>query len=566
VAVRPLSATLRPRASWLPIAWALTCVTVLGVVFFSISWPYVDMYTNLREAATLSWPRYIANAFGRDVEYRPLAMMAIKLSYQAIGLRLWLYQILVLIQFAAVLFLLLSLFQPVGWRRGVAAVVALSCVIGLHTTRVLFGFWPLNHHSAGLVFLLLAAALALDPRSRDRDWLFFPLTLVALLVLESGVLLAPLLVILWWVKARGIGVRGVMAMAIGFAGYVAIRVVFGTMGAPPSVYTGSGLAFSMRSPEELRNIFEHAPWLFWLYNVLGTLLTVVASEPRAGVYRFIESLLRGQTALWQWLHVGSSLLTTVLIGGALVIYRPSSERDRQLIVVGLVLVVFGSALGALYTRDRIALSAGVGYGLLLYVALAAMLERLPASGWRQGVVACSIAVIGVAWVVRTSETYAYLRDIAWDFHLEWTDRFADLAGTTQPQSELLTAMRASALQSTPEDPRMDPEWTYAWFERRFSRGDAVAAGAPDAAADNAVQALSPPFDVRWKAEVDDETRLRLESELGFADPQQVSRDPRGLTWTYRLRRPTRDRVRAIVITPAIDDTARIDATRFEILD
>ena len=73
--------------------------------------------------------------------------------------------------------------------------------MGLHSTRILFGFWPLNHHSGGLVLLLLATALALDPRTRPRDWVYFPLTLAALLLLESGLIIAPLLAILWWVDA-----------------------------------------------------------------------------------------------------------------------------------------------------------------------------------------------------------------------------------------------------------------------------------------------------------------------------------------------------------------------------
>ena len=76
------------------------------------------------------------------------------------GLRLWMYQALVLLQFAAVLALLIWLFRPVGVRRAMAACVALSCVRRACTaSRILFGFWPLNHHSGGLVLLLVATRL-----------------------------------------------------------------------------------------------------------------------------------------------------------------------------------------------------------------------------------------------------------------------------------------------------------------------------------------------------------------------------------------------------------------------
>ena len=65
--------------------------------------------------------------------------------------------------------------------------------------------------------------------------------------------------------------------------------------------------------------------------------------------------------------------------------------------------------------------------------------------------------------------------------------------------------------------------------------------------------------------MDDTTRRQLEAELGLTEAQRVERDPRGRTWEYRLRMPTRDRVRAIVLHPSVEDTARIDAERFEIV-
>jgi hypothetical protein len=552
------------RAIWLPVAWALACVAAFGLAFSAVSWPYVDVFSAIREASTWTWPQYVRYAFTRDVEYRPLWHLCIKLVYELVGLRPWVYQILVVAQFGAVLGLLIWLFKPAGLRRAVAACIALSCIVGLHSSHILFAYWPSNIHSPGLILLLVSLALAFDGRTRPVDWLFFPVTLAALLVLESGVLLAPLLVALWWAGAPGVGRRGVGAMVAAVVCYVAIRFTFGS-GAPPSVYTGSGLGFAAQTPEDLRNIFEHAPWLFWIYNVTATFLTVVVSEPRAGVYSFVASLLNGNTQTWQWLHVASSLLTTLIIAAVLIVWRPSSARDRQLLVAGAVLVVCGSGLGILYTRDRIALSAGVGYGLLLYVALSALLERLPSLGRRQPLAMCAVAAVAAFWVVRTAETYVFLRDTAWDYHQDWTERFDDLGGSAQPQTAVLTTMRSVAMRYTPDDPRLDPRWTYSLFERRFPPSGGLQQSA-DGAADNAVRPLSAPFDIRWKPDINDETRMQLETELGLAEAQRLDRDPSGRTWTYRLRRPTRDRVRSIIMSSAVEDTARIDAGRLEILE
>jgi hypothetical protein len=117
----------------------------------------------------------------------------------------------------------------------------------------------------------------------------------------------------------------------------------------------------------------------------------------------------------------------------------------------------------------------------------------------------------------------------------------------------------------PGDPRRDPAWTFVLFERRFSRENGAARAPADAAADSAVATVSTPFDIRWREDVDDSARRQLETELGLTDAQRVERDPRGRTWEYRLRMPTRDRVRAIVLHPSVEDTARIDAERFEIV-
>ena len=119
---------------------------MFGVAFFSISWPYVDAYNILNEAARWTWSQYVPYAFGGGTEYRPLLRLGVKLTYELAGLRLWWYQALVLMQFAAVLALLVWLFRPIGARRGVAACCALACIVGLHASqqRTRFEYWHLR--------------------------------------------------------------------------------------------------------------------------------------------------------------------------------------------------------------------------------------------------------------------------------------------------------------------------------------------------------------------------------------------------------------------------------------
>ena len=466
---------VRPALARAPFAWALGYVALFGVPFSTIAWSLGDTYSHLARPALASWPRAIADAFTSGREYRPLFDLAIKASYEAAGTWLPFYQTSVLLLFAALLILVVWLCHPVGTPRAIAACVAVSCVSALHTSRILFGFWPLNHYAVAMVCVLLAIALALHSATRRCDWLFGPLALVAMLSLELGALIAPLTLVLWWFGAPGIGRRGVLSVLAGTAIYVTVRLMLAEYSGE-SLYADTGFGFQTVDAASLRGRFGESPWLLWIYNVASTFLTIVASEPREGVFSFVESLLAHDMESWRWFHVGLSSLTTAVIAGGLVRGWRWQDRDRLLVVAGCALLVFGSALGFLYTRDRIGLAGGIGYALLLYVAVASWLERT-AVRWQRTVVTGVIAALAAAWLIRSAEMYFQLRDLAWDYRTEWTERFEEL-GARQEQTALLNQLRTAALAKMPADPRRDPAWTYVLFERRFRRVQTSLPGTP----------------------------------------------------------------------------------------
>jgi hypothetical protein len=291
---------------------------------------------------------------------------------------------------------------------------------------------------------------------------------VALLLLESGVLIVAVTLVLWRMKAPGASGRAVIGTVVASLVYLAVRFGVGAQQAL-SIYTETGLGFDDASAAYLNATFAHAPWILWIYNVVASLLTVAASEPRAGKYLFVEALLHGHVPYWMYVHVLSSVLTTALIGYAWVTGRVPEPRDRHIAAAGLTLVLGGSALGFLYTRDRIGLFAGVGYAMLVYVAVAAVLERLPARGWGRSLATALVAVLAAGWLLRTGETYLQLRDAGWENYQEWTTRYEELGGPARPQTDILTTLRQEVLERAPDDPRDDPAWTYAVFERKFER-------------------------------------------------------------------------------------------------
>ena len=455
-----------PGASRIPLIWALTYVVLFALVFFKISWSLGDTYSHLAGPAMSSWRDAFVDAFtAQGREYRPFFTLAIKTAYAAVGTWLPFYQSLVILSFAALLACVVWLCRPVGKSRVVAACVGISCVCGLHTSRILFGFWPLNHYAAVMAAILVAIVMTLTPRTKHYDWIFGVLMLVATLGLEFGVLVIPVLITLWWFGAPGISWRGVAATLAAAAVYLAIRFTFGDHSGELTLWADSGVGFQSLDANTLRARFGDTPWLLWSYNVAATVLTVLFSEPRDGVYSFVESLLAHDMETWQWFQVGSSALTTLVIAVGLVRGWPWKTRDRLLVVAGCSLLVFGSALSFVYTRDRLGLAGGFGYALLLYVALASWLETAGA-GAGSRIASSVVTVVAALWIVRSAETWFQLRDTAWDHHVEWTDRFVELGGA-QNSTDLMKSLRATALEHSPADVRLDPAWTYFLFERRF---------------------------------------------------------------------------------------------------
>lgn len=453
----------------LPLVSALLYVVAFGVVLFTISWSFGDTVPLMQRAARLGWREAFVDAFSRGIEYRPFFMLSIKAFYEAFGAPVWLYQALVLLQFGVVLAAIVWLCRPLGPHRAFAACMAVSVFCALPGTRILFGFWPLNQHSGALVVLLLTVALAFREQTRSFDWALGFLALAAMFGLELGLLLVPVIGSLWLARAPGLSWRGAASVLVAAGLYVTIRLTLGSESGLPASHNENGFGFSMLTPEQVHTRFGNPPLLLWIYNAVSTLFTVLFSEPRDGVYSFVESLLARDMESWRWFHVGLSALTSAAIVFGLIVRSPRSSRDRLLVVLGLTLLLFGSGLGFLYTRDRIALSAGVGYALLSYVAATSVLDWRPAQGWARTAARAMLVVLAAGWVVRSGETLFQLRDTAWDHHLEWTVRFNEKGGASEERTGLFQSLQDEALRRTPANPRADPAWTYALFERRFKR-------------------------------------------------------------------------------------------------
>ncbi len=193
---------------------------LLGSAFRQVRWSFVDTAANISAAAdSRSWHEVVSDSLTKSVEYRPLLDFATRFAYQIIGLNLGTYQALVGLEFALILACLVLVFRPIGWQQGLAAALALSVAVGLHTSRILFLFVPLNAYAASMLLVLAVVLFALTPRFRAFEWVLLPLTIVAILWLELSALIVPLVFVAWLMKAPGTTWRSVAASLAGFAIY-----------------------------------------------------------------------------------------------------------------------------------------------------------------------------------------------------------------------------------------------------------------------------------------------------------------------------------------------------------
>ena len=123
---------------------------------------------------------------------------------------------------------------------------------------------------------------------------------------------------------RGISRRGIVLVSLLLCGYAYLRMFAFSTGLPALDERSSGFLLRMLEPDELLERFGQNPLPFYAYNVFASVLTVLFSEPRAGVMVAANGYLRGEVVPWVLVAIVSSSITTILILVAAV----SSWRDR----------------------------------------------------------------------------------------------------------------------------------------------------------------------------------------------------------------------------------------------
>lgn len=439
----------------------------------------VQVYDSLSEILDAQRSPSIAASFRGSLEgagyLRPARIAQIKAIYDFSGTHLRLgyrgFHVALLLGFFWLFTRALRVESP---GDASAAVLALTVVTGLHTfPSFVREAFPINHFLEIAVLGLVALNLA---QSRGGWWVDAAAAVtfaLAALTLESGLLIWVVVAAAWASGLGGISRRGVMFVTVLLAGYAVLRLGMLTEAVPSLTERSSGFIFDRLEPDELQRRFGQAPLVFYAYNVGASLLGVLLSEPRDGVFAALRSWLEGDVLPRTWVALTASLLTGALMAWAF--WRrlrqggPLDAADR-LAIVAAAIIPANALLAFAYTKDEIMAFAGVFYALAAYAAARLAIARAGTLRHRGAAWAASLVLVTMAscWAIRSVSVHYVMTRQAFRVRNDWVQAPQFLRSerrwpSTPEGVALVESLRQQAFDAPVRNPNVVPEWNNRWF-------------------------------------------------------------------------------------------------------
>ena len=464
------------RWTWLSYAYA--ALVVLGVGYFLVDLPVqvTDSYGNIVKALHGTLGSLVYGEFHQVAYLRPLGWAQLRVVLDVSNghyfewFRGW-----HVAQIALLAVLFLRLVRPTTLAGAAASALGLAALIGMHTfAGSIREAFPLNMFLTVLICAFAALDLALGPPRWWRDVAAALLLVFASLSVESGLLVAVVIVTAFLAGARGVSRVGVVLQVLLIAGYFVLRFAILDIGSPGLEERRSGYGFSALDPEELVEKFGGNPLPFYAYNITSSVLSVLFAEPRAGTWGVTRDLLQGE----RWpvagvINVISSALGTVLIG--LYAWRRRREwwawrfdRSDHLVIAFAGMLAANCVLTYAYTKDVILGTAGAFYALALTVAARHFIERMRGATARAtAAAALLLVVLSSGWAFRAVNAHLGLRHAAATMRAEWAyiDMWLEDEGQvlTDPIAiDVKRHLQADAVIKHPLRPTLTGDWLE-WF-------------------------------------------------------------------------------------------------------
>jgi hypothetical protein len=350
--------------------------------------------------------------------------------------------------------------MPVRSRPELAAAVLATLVLfGLHTFDGLVReAFPINSFLTVALAVLAVLALADGEPAWWRDVAAAGIFVTTMLTIESGVLVAAAVVAARLAGLRGLSWKGASVVVLVLAGYLVLRFGVLQAGSPALSERASGFGFRVLEPSELVARFGSNPLPFYAYNVIASLVTVLLTEPRGGVWYATQGVVAGQLwPAWLWVNVLASASVAVLVlcavPGALARWRSgTASRNDRLLLVALMLLVANAVVSFGYTKDVIMSTGGACFALAVYTATARLLSDRARPVSR--IITVLVTAGMVLWTARATALPLRLELQAARVQQEWQDVDGWLVrqhiDVVSPEGHaLVNRLRRSALRARP---------------------------------------------------------------------------------------------------------------------
>jgi hypothetical protein len=453
------------RAVWA--AYGLALLAALGVGHFLLGIPIQvsDSFANMLELST-PWGELLDDQFSQRAFLRPFLWAELKLVYELSGGNYtpwfrWTHAAQVL----TLTMMFVALVRPRSWRDVACLPLALAVLIGMHTfTGTVEEAFPVNTFMTLLVLTFAAALVALAPYHLVNDVAAAVLFVVAALTVETGLLVWVVFIGGALVGARGVSRPALVVLTLLLGAYFYARFAVLQVGSPGLLERSSGFGFTVLEPRELLERFGSNPLPFYAYNVVAAVLSVLFSEPIAGVFGATQALLRGTVPSLVVINlVASAGIFALLVWFAWVRRRAWLSRrfdhdDRLVLLFGMVLIA-NAAISYPYSKTTNMTTAGAFLAAAAFAATRHFLAAIRPDVPRAAAIALVTVALAVssAWALRTLRMFSGLRHVAIVQRLDWAyieSRVAD--GRVEVEGDdaraLLEKLRADALMVRPAPP------------------------------------------------------------------------------------------------------------------
>jgi hypothetical protein len=452
---------------WELAAYAVAAIMAAGVgaCIWGIPLPVADFTTFLFEFQQESLLQTLVKRLYATNYFRPLFFVQFKLQYDlSFGHYALAFRGVQVLHLLAIVLLVVRFARVRSATRFVAMAMALMVLLGMHTI--------INGFREGPLTVLLVCALAMNLAFGERPSLWRDAAAVLALVyaafsVELGLIVWVIYVAAWLVGCRGVSRAAVVSCSAVIVAYFGLRfLVFDPGGADLLTRRIDGGAVGGR------------PLLFYVHNVAASVLTVLFSEPRNGVWEFARRAARGELAPWLWINLVTSALTTACLLWYVVMRRAAWRsrvltREDRVVLVFLAVLGGNAAFGFAYTKDVMLSPAGLVYALAVCVVFEAMFLRLRAARIPVRLLTLAVlATVSLGWSVRTIGLTYVLRETAFVRRNEWAGGLERLTKNGQIPADpraraLVLRLRHDGLAAHTPNPWLSQAWAEKYFDRAF---------------------------------------------------------------------------------------------------